>query len=186
METAKSIIRKAQNQKFQSTKKIHLLKIYFSLSILGLLFSCTTEEEGIYFNETYETYEMKEGYSKIEIQILDFINDYRVTRNLQPLNRLNSISSVALSHTKYMIGTGMVSHDKFSERSDFLMINENAQSVGENVAYGHGTAKDVVNAWIKSDSHRAVIENENYTEFGISVEKSSEGRNFFTQIFIVK
>ena len=174
---------KRQNQKFQSTKKIHLLRIYFSLSILGLLFSCTTEEEGIYFNETYE---MKEDYSKIEIQILDFINDYRETRNLQPLNRLNSISSVALFHTKYMIGKGMVSHDEFSARSYFLIANENAQSVGENVAYGHGTAKDVVNAWIKSDSHRAVIENENYTDFGISVEKSSQGTNFFTQIFIVK
>ena len=56
----------------------------------------------------------------------------------------------------------------------------------KNVAYGFNSSVGVVNAWLNSEGHRVIIENDNYTHFGISIEKNSEGRNYFTQMFIKK
>jgi uncharacterized protein YkwD len=65
-----------------------------------------------------------------------------------------------------------------------LQNNANAKKVGENVAYGYGTAEGVVNGWLNSPAHKKIIETEEYTHFGISTEKDSSNRNYFTQIFI--
>tara|TARA_R110001583_G_scaffold85392_1_gene223764 strand:- start:5418 stop:5879 length:462 start_codon:yes stop_codon:yes gene_type:complete len=149
--------------------------------ISALLTSCSAEDDGIYFNEVSET---KIAYTPIEIEILDLVNAYRVEKGLIALKRLNLISSVAETHTHYMVNAGEVNHDFFSERHKQLVNNANAKSVGENVAFGYGTAKSVVNAWISSDSHRKIIENSEYTHFGISTETDKGGENYFTHIFI--
>jgi len=152
---------------------------FFLLSIL--ITSCAKEEDGVYFNELNET---KVTYTSIELEILNLVNDHRISIGLNSLEKLDIISSVALTHTTYMVSTGSVDHYNFPQRQENLAINANAKSVGENVAYGYNSAKGVVDAWLKSDGHRALIENENYTHFGISTEKNSEDRNYFTQIFI--
>ena len=71
-----------------------------------------------------------------------------------------------------------------SKSKGATISQKSAKSVGENVAYGFSSATSVVTAWIKSDEHRAIIEKESYTHFGISTEQNIEGRYFFTQIFI--
>ncbi len=93
---------------------------------------------------------------------------------------------MADGHTDYMVQNGTVSHDNFSQRVETLMNNAQAKSVAENVAYGFNSAQGVINSWLNSDEHRTIIENQNYTHFGISTESNSEGRNYFTQIFIKK
>ena len=65
-----------------------------------------------------------------------------------------------------------------------MVATAGAKSVGENVAYGYKTAEEVVNAWLNSPKHRALIESKNYTHFGISTEASETGSNYFTQMFI--
>ncbi|MBG7628998.1 MAG: CAP domain-containing protein, partial [Bacteroidetes bacterium] len=54
--------------------------------------------------------------------------------------------TVAKSHTDYMVETGRLSHENFSNRQDKLVANANAKSVGENVGYGYSTAKEVLKA----------------------------------------
>jgi uncharacterized protein YkwD len=154
------------------------------LILLALfIVSCTPEDDGIYFEKIQDT---KIKYSEIEIEILQMINNHRESKNLYPLERMNYISSVAQTHTDYMVETGLVNHDNFPQRNEQLVVNAQAKKVGENVAYGYSTALGVVNAWLNSDSHRAIIENENYTHFGISTEKNESGRYFYTQMFIQK
>ena len=159
--------------------------IQFKLTLLlfvSILFnSCSPEDDGVYFEKISET---KSEYSDMELEILDLINNYRAAKGLQTLVKSDIISSIALTHTNYMVETGEVNHDNFPQRHENLILSAGAKSVGENVAYGYSSARGVVNAWIKSDGHKAVIENENYTHFGISTEQNSKGRNFFTQIFI--
>jgi len=159
--------------------------IQFKLIVLVLactiFTSCVKEDDGIYFNEINE---VKATYSTIELEILGLVNSHRESLGLKTLEDLDVISSVALSHTSYMAEIDKVNHDHFSERQENLILKADAISVGENVAYGYNSSKGVVEAWLKSDSHRAIIENENYTHFGISTEKNSDGRNYFTQIFI--
>ena len=105
---------------------------------------------------------------------------------LNSLKELSVISGVADSHTNYMITTGLVNHDNFSIRAEKLKLNASAKSVAENVAYGFATAQGVVNGWLNSEGHRKAIEDPTKTHFGISTESNSEGRNYFTQIFIQK
>lgn len=161
-------------------------KLFLITAFILTFTSCTKEDTGVYFNEMNTIPEVKTSYSEIEFEILETINNYRVSINLLPLERLNIISSVAFSHTDYMVKSGEVNHYNFGERQQLLVSNANAKSVGENVAYGYNSAQGVVNAWLNSDEHRALIENSAYTNVGISTEKNSENRNYFTLMFIEK
>lgn len=150
-------------------------------------FSCSNQENGIYFNEIEENINLETAtYTNLETDILELVNNHRENLNLPVLKNLNIVSAVADNHTNYMIETGKISHDNFDGRSQYLMTNVNAKSVGENVAFGYRTANGVFNGWLNSESHKSVIENPHYTHFGISAELNAEGRNYFTQIFIKK
>lgn len=164
------------------TTTLNLLTIIFCCTVL---FSCSSEDDGIYFDETSETYDVNSvTYCELETEILDLVNAHRESIGLKTLSTLTIVSGVADGHTNYMIESGKISHDNFAERAQELMNNANAKSVGENVAYGYTTAESVVNGWLNSDSHREVIETASYTHFGISTNTNSEGRNFFTQMFV--
>ena len=161
-------------------KTIHLKLAIFLF--VGILFnSCAPADDEIYIEKISES---KLEYTDIELEILDLVNEYRSSKGLNILVKLDIISSVAMTHTNYMVETGIVNHDNFAERNENLIINAAAKSVGENVAYGYSSANGVVNAWINSEGHRALIENEKYTHFGIASKQNSEGRNFFTHMFI--
>lgn len=146
-----------------------------------LVTSCASEDDGIYFEEVST---LNISYSEIELDIFELVNDYRLSKGLNSLEKLNIISEVAETHTAYMAEVGKISHDNFPLRYEQLVKSANAKLVGENVGFGYSTAEGVFNAWLKSDGHREIIEKSNYTHFGISTEKNKEGRNFFTQIFI--
>ncbi len=160
----------------------------FALLLLTttLLFSCSKEEDGVYFNENSEVINTKVVYSAMESEIISLVNAHRTNLGLNALNTLNIVSGVADGHTDYMIEVGQVSHDNFPARAQTLMTEAGAKTVGENVAYGYSTAEGVVKGWLNSDGHRKIIENPEYTHFGISMETSSDNRNYFTNIFIKK
>ncbi|MDO5980697.1 CAP domain-containing protein [Flavivirga spongiicola] len=121
----------------------------------------------------------------IEIEILKLINEYRVSLELNALNDMSVVKSVAYSHTDYMVDQNEVSHDNFFTRSNYLKANAGAKKVSENVAYGYSSAQTVVKAWIKSDGHRGTIEGD-FSNFDVSAEKNENGRWYFTNIFIKK
>ena len=160
------------------------LKLLFVLSISVLLFSCSTDEDGIYTSSDIELQDISLTYSTMEYEILGLVNEYRTSKGLSKLQTLNLVSKEAIDHTDYMIDLGEVSHDNFSSRYTKLVNAASAKTVAENVAYGYGSAQAVVNAWIKSDGHRRNIENEQFTDFGISTKQDANGRNYFTHIFI--
>jgi len=163
---------------------LNLLLLVFTGTIL---LSCAGDDDGIYFGETNDlTVSAKVSYSDMESAILTLVNEHRKSLNLNELSPLNIISSVASTHTNYMINVGELSHDNFPQRAQELIENTAAKSVGENVAYGFGTAQGVVNGWLNSVEHKKIIENPDYTHFGISTKSNSEGRNYFTQMFIDK
>ena len=171
----------------------NLVKVAVVLKIIGsivfglLLLSCSPEDDGIYFDQALvDDYDQKVIHSALKSDILHLVNSHRKELNLNELNSLDIISSVALDHTNYMISEGIASHDNFAERSQYLIENANAKTVGENVAYGYSSAQGVFNAWMNSSGHKKVIENPNYTHFGISSALDDKKRYYFTHIFISK
>ena len=164
------------------------MKLLTKLPILALLavlcYSCTAD--GVEDNvDKIELSLITPETKTIEIQILELINEYRLSLGLNTLSDMTVVKSVAFSHTDYMVINNEVSHANFYVRSDYLKANAGASRVSENVAYGYSSAQSVVNAWLKSDAHRAVIEGD-FTNFDIAAEVNSEGKWYYTNIFIKK
>lgn len=165
------------------------MKLLTKLSLLTLLAmftlsSCTTDS----IDDKAEAMELSlvEIQAKaIEVEILELINDHRLSLGLNPLVDMSVVKSVAYSHTDYMVDNNVVSHDNFFTRSNYLKANAGAKKVSENVAYGYSSAESVVKAWINSEGHKANIEGD-YTNFDISAERNEDGRYYYTNIFIKK
>ncbi|OIQ15623.1 CAP domain-containing protein [Lacinutrix sp. MedPE-SW] len=121
----------------------------------------------------------------IEIEILELINEYRISKGLNVLEPLDAIKGQAYSHSDYMVETNNVSHDNFYTRKAYLVNNAGAQTVTENVAYGFTNAESVVNAWLNSEGHKANIEGD-FTNFEVSAEQNEDGKWYYTNIFIKK
>ena len=121
----------------------------------------------------------------VEVEILDLINLHRTTLNLDRLQNMSTIKSVAFGHTDYMIENEEFSHAYFFDRKEQLMKNAGATAVGENIAFAFNSPVSVVNAWLNSEGHREVIEGD-YTNFDISAEQDENGRWYYTNIFIKK
>ncbi|WMI67498.1 CAP domain-containing protein [Mangrovimonas sp. YM274] len=153
------------------------------LALLALLsFSCTTDS---FSEEDINTITLENAPTAktIEIEILELINAHRIEKGLNPLNNLDVIKSVAYTHTDYMVTKNVVNHNNFYQRKESLIQNASATKVTENVAYAYSTAQGVVNAWLNSEGHRENIEGD-FTDFDISAEQNSEGKWYYTNIFI--
>ncbi|MBI9041254.1 CAP domain-containing protein [Lutibacter sp.] len=166
--------------------KTSFLNLLALFAVSTILFSCSPADDGIYFENSEVVNTTNVTYTTMENDILALVNAHRTSLGLTSLAPLDIISGVADGHTEYMIEVGSVNHDNFSQRAQNLMDNAGAKTVGENVAYGFSTAEGVVNGWLNSPEHKSIIENPNYTHFGISTETNKENRNYFTQIFIKK
>lgn len=156
-----------------------------SLAALLFLTACSSDVE-----DTYETADLKINtapyqYSSFESEILNLVNEHRTSVGLNPLQRMDVISSIAMEQTDHMISFNEVCHDYFMQRKEKLSNFASGKNVAENVAYGFETAQGVVNAWVKSDAHRKAMEGE-ATHFGISVKRDTKGKNYFTNIFMSK
>lgn len=121
----------------------------------------------------------------IEIEIMELINDHRLSIGLNPLHNIDIIKAQAFNHTDYMIEHDNVSHDNFYQRKLFLESSLGARNVSENVAYGFTSAQTVVNAWLNSPNHKANIEG-NFTDFDLSADQNAEGDWYYTNIFVKK
>lgn len=118
-------------------------------------------------------------------EILDLVNEHRVSVGLNPLKRDQQYASAyAVDHTFYMIDLEEINHDYFEVRKKALK-DRGAKIVGENVAFGYPTAEAVVNAWLNSPGHLANIEG-NFTHSGFGVIEAPDGRVYFTQLFYKK
>ncbi|WP_417370488.1 CAP domain-containing protein [Gelidibacter japonicus] len=162
------------------------MKLTTYLPMLALLaiitFSCSSED--LQENSIDNSILKNAPTAKvIELEILELINNHRTGLNLAPLNNLSIIKSVAFTHTDYMVSVNQVNHDNFFQRKSSLVQHASATKVTENVAYAYSSAESVVNAWLNSPSHKANIEGD-FTDFDISAEKNSEGKWYFTNIFI--
>jgi uncharacterized protein YkwD len=164
------------------------MKLLTKLPLLALLavftFSCSTDS----IDDKADAIELSLTNLQaktIEVEILELLNNHRLSLGLNALADMNMVKSVAYSHTDYMVDNNVVSHDNFFKRSDYLKSNAGAKIVTENVAYGYTSAQSVVKAWLKSEGHKANIEGD-YSNFDVSAEKNEEGRWYYTNIFIKK
>lgn len=130
-----------------------------------------------------ETLDDNYAYNDAELELMQLINDYRISIGLNALEKVNHISNRCEEHNKYMIANKILDHNDFASRSENIVKVLSAKNVAENVAYNYKTSEAVLKAWLASPGHKKNIEGK-YTHFGISISTDpATGKKYYTNIF---
>lgn len=150
-----------------------------------ILTSCSPQEgDKAYDDDLIEEVSFHE-YSNLELEILDLVNSYRTLRGFNELEKLDEISIQAGLHNIHMTTAREVCHHNFGKRYRILSKEIGAKSMGENVGYGYASAGALLNAWVKSESHRKILEGRS-SYFGVSTREGKERKVYVTLIFVRK
>lgn len=125
------------------------------------------------------------AYEKISSdQILKIINSKRIENGSSPLSVNNKLIIASNNKAKYLIENKTFEHNSKNKKfSDWAKESGYEYSfIGENLAENFKTSDAVIEAWLKSESHKENLLNKNFTETGISVAEL-DGRIVVVQIF---
>lgn len=150
----------------------NLIVACFAISVIACSGEDTNQETTTQPTIVLNTY----THSTFELELLDLVNQDRVSKGLNALTIINEISYLASTHDDYMISIGIASHDNFNQRSATLKSALGAISVSENVADGFNTPASTLAAWNASPAHKANLEG-NHTHYGLAVKADAEGKN---------
>jgi len=73
-------------------------------------------------------------------------------------------------------------HDGFEKRAKAIQKELGSMEIGENVASGSMTAREVVDGWLNSPGHKKNIEG-HFVLTGIGYSRDKKGDIYFTEIF---
>lgn len=107
-------------------------------------------------------------------------NRHRVAQDLKKLKRTKCIQRFAVKQAKAMAAQRRMFHQSLGPVLSACGLSR----VGENVAYGFGSGRSVVNrGWMRSAGHRANILDRRYRLMGIAARKGSDGHWYVAQVF---
>jgi uncharacterized protein YkwD len=106
----------------------------------------------------------------IEHRIVEETNQERVLMGLHPLKIDDSLVASARVHCYWMTSTETFRHT--------------TQPVGENIALGQESVREVVRDWMNSPGHRANILHQGYRRIGVAAFARPGGRIYWVQQFL--
>ena len=119
-------------------------------------------------------------------QIFKLINKERARANVSPLTLNNKLIQAAKNKAKDLAEKKYFDHNSPEGKQFSSWIKETDYKysfIGENLAINFQTEEAVINAWMKSSSHKENILEENFTETGIAIATNNEGKIIIVQIF---
>ncbi|MFA5577443.1 MAG: CAP domain-containing protein [Tissierellaceae bacterium] len=126
------------------------------------------------------------GLSAIEAEVVRLVNVERQKEGLRPLEASLELSNVARKKSEDMGKNNYFNHNSPTYGSPFDMMKSfgiKYGTAGENIAKGQLSAQSVVRAWMNSSGHRANIMNSSFTKIGVGYYQTSNGTNYWTQMF---
>lgn len=145
----------------------HLIRRY---GLMAVLIVCLIMN-GIYFwNLKQQILGDQDGITSNSL--LSETNDARKTEKLPPLQLNAKLNLAAKNKAQDMIKRAYWSHDAPDGTTPWHFIDQTGYAysfAGENLARGFSSANGIMQAWLKSPSHRANIMDTNYTEVGFAV-----------------
>lgn len=158
-------------------------KLYFIVAVtfVCILSSCSKESIEV-VDDAVAPIENIANAVNVEAQIMDLVNEHRISLGKNTLAFDNVAYDFANEHTNYMISKGETSHDNFTKRASSMSQKVQASAIAENVASKYDSASEAVENWLASDEHRAAIEGD-YTHTAVSVKEDQNGDFYFTQMF---
>lgn len=117
-------------------------------------------------------------------QVVQLVNEERAKVGLAPLTIDAKVEAAANVRAKETMTS--FSHTRPDGTSFSTALKDQSVSYrmcGENIAYGQKSPEEVMKAWMNSSGHKANILNENYTTIGVGYYQSSNGTNYWSQLF---
>jgi len=115
--------------------------------------------------------------SQMPNDVLKLVNAERANNNLSPLHIDSELVSVAEIRTNDIV---TLFQHKRPDGSEIPTLSNKIH--GENIAYGYSSPQQVMNAWMKSSSHKANILDPNFNSIGIGHLKIAN-TDYWVQIF---
>lgn len=114
--------------------------------------------------------------------VFALVNQQRAANGLGPLLTDPTLDFAAQVWAQNLADNGLFQHSSADWRS--AMISGGGWTFsGENIAAGHTSASQVMNAWMNSDGHRANILNSSYVGVGVGYVKGGPYGHYWVQIF---
>ena len=125
----------------------------------------------------------KEDTSKFPAEVLRLVNVERARVGLQPLRFADDLAASALIRAREI--PIKFSHTRPNGSKCFTAMPQIGHILGENLAGGQRTPKQVVEAWMNSETHRANILNKSFRELGVVYyyQSNSKYKHYWVQHF---
>ena len=147
-----------------------------------------TYDEGIALNESGDENPNEENNTDEQIestlgaQIVAFCNEYRVAEGLEPLVEDPELDALAQIRAEEIVV--YFEHERPDGSDCFTVMKDYKCTLcGENIAAGQGNPKEVVDAWMDSEGHRANIMNKDFKKIGIGYSVGGEFGAYWAQLF---
>ena len=116
-------------------------------------------------------------------EVIRLVNEERAKAGEVPLQYHAKLQQAAMLRAQEL--SISYSHRRPDGRNPDTAISEAGVGCpdGENIAYGYGTPKAVMNAWMKSTGHKAAILSPTATHIGVGFYKATNGRYYWVQEF---
>jgi uncharacterized protein YkwD len=131
--------------------------------------------------------EKKIRLTEDERTLFDLINSERIKEGLPALKPQAQLFEAARAHAANMAKKAKLEH-KLDGKSTVERVKATGYTytiVAENLARGDVTLAEIVQAWMKSRSHRENILDADFTESGIGLARDGMGETYYAQIFAV-
>lgn len=117
-----------------------------------------------------------------EKNVIKLVNAERAERDRVTLKSQRCLQRYADSWARSMALKQSLQH-RSSSSLRRVMSTCKLRGIGENIAYGYGSSRAVVNAWMDSPGHRANILRSSYRRTGVGAYRDADGRLYHAQLF---
>lgn len=117
----------------------------------------------------------------VEDEVLLLVNQERAAAGLMPLRSDVRLRTAAARRSGDLAASGTLSHDGWVEA--IRSAGYGGGALGENIAYGYGSADAVMSGWMRSSGHRANVLRSYFRDLGVGCTRDGRGRLWWVQSF---
>ncbi len=123
-----------------------------------------------------------------EQEMINYINQARSNAGLPPLQVNSRLTDAARAKSRDMAVNNYFSHNSPTYGSFTSLLSRygvSYRAAAENIAWNsNGSVRSAHNSLMNSPGHRANILGSNYRQVGVGIHVRSDGRHYYTQLFV--
>ena len=131
---------------------------------------------------------MYSGINSIAFDTISMVNKERVNKGLQVIKEDPALSKIAQLKAEDMVDNKYFDHISplYGKPSEMAVhFGYPTNQVGENIALGYGSSKDVMVAWMESHGHKDNILRPEYTSIGVGYVEDEDGIPYWVHLFAI-